>query len=77
MSTHKIHFCREIRKNNTQKPLLSGVMVTVNVLFLYVGNPNDPVISTIPASILRKSTLGRHRPVSYPDGPMTARYRFT
>ena len=31
----------------------------------------------IPASILRKSTSGRYRPVSYPDGPMTARYRFT
>ena len=31
----------------------------------------------IPASILRKSTSGRHRPVSYPDGPMTVRYRFT
>ena len=30
-----------------------------------------------PASILRKSTSGRHRPVSYPDGSMTARYRFT
>ena len=30
-----------------------------------------------PASILRTSTSGRHRPVSYPDGPMTARYRFT
>ena len=30
-----------------------------------------------PASILRKSTSGRHRPVSYPDGPVTARYRFT
>ena len=33
--------------------------------------------SYIPASILPKSTSGRHRPVSYPDGPMTARYRFT
>ena len=30
-----------------------------------------------PASILRKSTSDRHRPVSYPDGPMTAQYRFT
>ena len=30
-----------------------------------------------PASILRKSTSGYHRPVSYPDGPMTVRYRFT
>ena len=30
-----------------------------------------------PASILRKSTSGRLRPVSYSHGPMTARYRFT
>ena len=29
-----------------------------------------------PASILYKSTVGRYRPVSYPDGPITARYRF-
>ena len=34
-------------------------------------------LSRIPASILRKSKSCRHRPVSYPDGPMTARYRFT
>ena len=27
------------------------------------------------ASILYKSTAGRYRPVSYPDGPITARYR--
>ena len=37
----------------------------------------DQTIDLYPASILRKSTSGRHRPVSYPDGPMTARYRFT
>ena len=35
------------------------------------------ICAVSPASILRKSTSGRHRPVSYPDGPMTARYRFT
>ena len=29
-----------------------------------------------PASIIYKSTAGRHRPVSYPDGPITARCRF-
>ena len=29
-----------------------------------------------PASILYKSTAGRYRPVSYPDGPITARCRF-
>ena len=28
------------------------------------------------ASILHKSIAGRHRPVSYPDGPISARYRF-
>ena len=30
----------------------------------------------IPVSILSKSIAGRYRPVSYPDGPITARYRF-
>ena len=29
-----------------------------------------------PASILYKPIAGRYRPVSYPDGPITARYRF-
>ena len=33
-------------------------------------------IFNIPASILYKSIAGRYRPVSYPDGPRTARYRF-
>ena len=32
--------------------------------------------SSRPASILYKSTAGRYRPVSYPDGPITARYWF-
>ena len=30
----------------------------------------------IPANILYKSTAGCYRPVSYPDGPITARCRF-
>ena len=33
-------------------------------------------LGIIPASSLYKSTAGRYRPVSYPDGPITARYRF-
>ena len=37
----------------------------------------DTPLSHIPASILRKSISGRHRPVRVADGPMTARYRFT
>ena len=32
--------------------------------------------SIYPASILYKSTVGRYRPVSYPDGPITAHCRF-
>ena len=32
--------------------------------------------NTFPASILYKSTASRYRPVSYPDEPITARYRF-
>ena len=31
---------------------------------------------TNPVSIRYKSIAGRYRPVSYPDGPITARYRF-
>ena len=31
---------------------------------------------TYPASFLYKSTAGRYRPVSYPDGPTTSRCRF-
>ena len=34
------------------------------------------VIGRLPVSILYKSIAGRYRPVSYPDGPITARYRF-
>ena len=29
-----------------------------------------------PVSILYKSIAGRYRPVGYPDGPISARYRF-
>ena len=33
-------------------------------------------LSFFPASILYKSIADRYRPVSYPDGPITARYKF-
>ena len=33
-------------------------------------------VHAIPVNILYKSTAGRYRPVSYPDGPITARCRF-
>ena len=31
---------------------------------------------TFPATILHKSIADRYRPVSYPDGPITTRYKF-
>ena len=48
-----------------------------NSSLVHVSIKDLAVRRMYPASILRKSTSGRHRPVSYPDGPMTARYRFT
>ena len=33
-------------------------------------------IRTLPASFLYKSIVGRYRPLSCPDGPITAHYRF-
>ena len=39
------------------------VVILLSILFLS------------PVSILYKSIAGRYRPVSYPDGPITARYR--
>ena len=41
-----------------------------------LGASNDEINVTYPASILYKSIAGHYRPVSYPDGPITARYRF-
>ena len=38
--------------------------------------PSVHFVAAFPASILSKSTADRYRPVSYPDGPITARYRF-
>ena len=37
---------------------------------------NRSETESYPASILYKSIAGRNRPVSYPDWPITARYRF-
>ena len=62
--------------------LVLSLLLSVRFAFAYALRGYCPLTSSgkqgiIPASILRKSTSGRHRPVSYPDGPMTARYRFT
>ena len=42
----------------------------------YLGVSGKLCFVIIPVSILYKSITGRYRPVSYPDGLITARYRF-
>ena len=56
--------------------------VCLRVAYVYI-KPNISAYAihmvsciTNPASILYKSIAGRYRPVSYPDGPITARYSF-
>ena len=43
--------------------------------FIFIFLPNS-LDSSCQVSILYKSIAGRYWPVSYPDGPITARYRF-
>ena len=58
-------------------PLINSVLVAKAAAGLHsaVGTVSD-CRSSYPASILYKSIAGRYRPVSDPDGPITARYRF-
>ena len=46
------------------------------IVALLGGSVQNFAISKLPVSILYKSIAGRYRPVSYPDGPITAHYRF-
>ena len=53
-----------------QRPIKGACKEYTNNLF------KKKVYQDNPASILYKSIAGRYRPFSYPDGPITARYRF-
>ena len=60
----------------------------IGILYNYIGTSknmkrtNEAIktrtakVNTIPSKHSYKSPAGRYRPVSYPDGPMTARCRF-
>ena len=52
---------------------MANICLDRNAIYiLYVKKSSILTIeNAYPASILRKSISGRHRPVSYPDGPMT------
>ena len=71
-------------------PLMSLLFQAIaNIIFSIKVFPNmgttshtkvfysKPIVTiSYPVSILYKFTAGRYRPVSYPDGPITARCRF-
>ena len=64
------HICAVValkRSYDRMKGSVSHLEGQKTDLITYTGNP---------AGILYKSIAGRYRPVSYPDGPITARYRF-
>ena len=67
----------DINEDTKEKPQLRSTACVKKKQIRIIHNDMVKHSGTYPASILRKSTSGRHRPVSYPDGPMTARYRFT
>ena len=56
-------------------PYAGNVVCKRNFVFFVMSVPIFPH-GIYPASILYKSTAGHYRPVSYPDGPITARCRF-
>ena len=56
--------------------LIVGFVVRWIVCINTFRSPYPELCVRIPASILYKSIAGRYRPVSYPDGPISARYRF-
>ena len=56
-------------KKNNKKTKKKKKKEKNNIIWCY-GN------TAFPDSILYKSIAGRYRPVSYPDGPITARYKF-
>ena len=66
-----------INEENFPKTVLNICFLELSEEFLGSANHFQTANGMNPASILRKSISGRHRPVSYPDGPMTARYRFS
>ena len=68
-SKHKTLLQRRCNVTTLQRRCNDVVMT----LCVYWGGTNN---DNTPASILYKSIAGRYRPISYPDGPITARYRF-
>ena len=66
--------CIHVRNYVTTVKLVSNTdcgCISTNTTYLFFIKAHK-----IPASILYKSIAGRYRPVSYPDGPIKARYRF-
>ena len=83
-SLYYIHFCKCYMANSLcflcLVCVLSSngqclVLAWQQSLWTFQNEKRNLRFSRSPASILYKSTAGRYRSVSYPDGPITARYR--
>ena len=69
-------FSRKIEKKMLSVYIVTSAELARRVVHVKIKLFYDGYARLFPASILYKSTAGRYRPVSYPDGPITARYRF-
>ena len=72
------HKCRNVLFINLEEGTLTQTRTNVDLSsFRVVFSGTSRFAKYMyPVSILHKSIAGRYRPVSYPDGPITAHYRF-
>ena len=76
LMTYSLMFAQKIGFDIPRNFFLGGQFVK-DVKPYFLSNMKNIIFqNAIQASILYKSIAGRYRPVSYPDGPITARYRF-
>ena len=68
-----IYFCFVKRERERERVFMLSLSAETNADVTGAFNSASRYFQ---ASILYKSIAGRYRPVSYPDGPITARYRF-
>ena len=82
MKCHNL-FSRKKKKKNEKKKTTKKqqkyyqlVVCLICTELAQKGIKIKTIVTRAPVSILYKSIAGRYRTVSYPDGPITDRYRF-
>ena len=79
--TNTNNYCRNVYLTDAFNRLeYNAIAANISIQFSISYNADEPFLvwhrNLIPVSILRKSTVGRYRPVRVTDGPITAHYRF-